>query len=290
MKINNKGMSAVSGLLVVVLVILAVVGLGSLAARFIFKPDTSPSSQGTGTTFKVDKAQMIADLERQVRKIPADQVAANVRGYENLLALDPKNENYRQKLAYYRERLKAEGAEAKPAKSYVKVAFPAPQVLERPDTGEMIGRAAPGEMVAVLETAVVRKGSTYINWYRIPHKNGSGWISQMGVFGDVITKTETADDVAAQEEKWRVARQGLMEAYRGKVTAVETISPETCHVQVSADLSFEEARQVSERVGYYLRNSTGESPVVTVYVDEMQIAVAQMLANKYIGKLDVRKR
>lgn len=290
MKINNKGMSAVSGLLVVVLVILAVVGIGSLAARFIFKPTASTESQGSGTTFKVDKAQMIADLEKQVRKIPADQVAANVRGYENLLALDPNNENYRKKLAYYRERLKAEGGDAKQAKSYVKVAFPAPQVLDRPDTGEMIGRATSGEMVEVLETEVVRKGSTYINWYRIPYRKGSGWISQMGVFGDVITKTVTAGDAAAKEAKWQAARQGLLEAYRGKVTAVETLSPEVCKVQVSSDLSFEEARQISERVGYYLRNSTGASPLVTVYVDQMQIAVAQLLANKYTGKLDVKKR
>lgn len=292
MRMNNKGMSAVAGLVVVVLVILGVVGFGTLAARFFFTSESSRQPQETGRdSYKVDSRQLIVDLDKQVRAIPADQVAANVRGYENLLSLDPGNERYRRKLAYYRAQLKggtAGTASGLPpsGKPFVKIAFPAPQVLDRPDTGEMIGRAPSGEMLEVMGKAMIRKGSTDITWYRVPFKKGSGWISQMGVFGDVVIQTV----VAGSDAKWEKTRQRLVDAYLGKITAVEKISSEECQVQVSSDLTFEQARQISENIGYYIRNSTGESPVVTVFVGDLQIAVARLLTNKYTGKLDVKNR
>jgi hypothetical protein len=290
MQLNNKGMSAVAGLLAVVVVILVVVGIGALTARFFLKPTAPAAPQPTGQTFKVDKAKMIADLEKQVKGIPADDVAANVRGYERLLALDPANDKYRQKLAVYRERLKAESGDSGDQSSFVKIAFPAPQVLDQPDVGQMIGRAPSGELVEVLDTQVIRKGSTYITWYRIPYKKHSGWISQMGVFGDAVTMTAGTVGEAPQSPKWEAARRGILETYRGKVTAVEKISPEACDVQVSSALSFEQARQISENIGYFLKNSTGANPVVRVYVGDMQVAVAELLANKYSGKLAVQNR
>ncbi|MFH1983745.1 MAG: hypothetical protein ABIL58_18040 [Pseudomonadota bacterium] len=299
MRMNNKGMSTVAGLLVVVVVMLAIVGFGALAARFFFKPEAPQQPLETnGGTFKVDTAKLIADLEKMVQGIPADQAAANARGYEQLLALDPGNERYRRKLAYYRAQLKATAAAAPAAaeppkvveKPFVKIAFPAPRVLERPDAGEMVGRAPSGEMVEVLETQVIRKGSTYISWYRIPFKKSSGWISQMGVFGGVVIKTVPIESAAGRDSKWEDTQQGLIDAYSGKITAVEKISPEECQVQISSDLTFEQARQVSENIGYYIRNSTGASPVVTVFVGDLQIAVARLATNKYSGQLEVKNR
>lgn len=299
MRMNNKGMSVVAGLLVVVVVILAIVGFGALAARFFVKPEAPRQTEETGgVTYKVNTAQLIADLEKQVQRIPAEQAAANVRGYAQLLALDPGNERYRRKLAYYRAQVKAADEAASAAaqppteieKLFVKIAFPAPRVLNRPDVGEMVGRAPSGEMVEVLEKQQIRKGSTDIFWYRIPFKKADGWISQMGVFGDVVTKMVPVENASGRDPKWEAARAGLIDTYRGKVTAVEKISEEACQVQISSDLTFEQARQVSENIGYYIRNSTGASPVVTVFVGDLQIAVARLATNKYSGKLEVKNR
>jgi hypothetical protein len=297
-------MSAIAGLIVVVVVIAVVVGLGGLAAQYFFSSGTdSGSENGSPGTFKVDKAQLIASLDKKVRAIPADRAEDNYRGYKQLLELDPGNERYRRKVAYYRAKLKAQNAaagKAAPAveiREYVKIAYPDPQVLDRPELGQMIGRAPSGEILEVLEKTVAHRGSTEVIWYRVPYKGGGGWISQLGVFGDVIRKEiSVGDSGAAGAEtggyapEWKSTVRALISDYDGKVLEVERLNAEDCWVQVSSDLSFEEARQVSEHLGYYLRNSTGFSPAVRVFVGDMQIAVARAASQKYRGKLDVKIR
>ena len=54
--------------------------------------------------------------------------------------------------------------------------------------------------------------------------------------------------------------------------------------------SYEQARQVSENIGYYIHNSTGAFPEVRVFVGKLQVAVAKPVTRRYVGKLDVRKR
>ena len=296
-------MSAIGGLIVVVLVIAAVVGLGGLAAQFFFSsgPD-SGGEDGSSGTFKVDKAQLIASLDKKVRAIPADRAEDNYRGYKQLLELDPGNERYRRKVAYYRAKMKAQKAAAGQApaveiREYVKIAYPDPQVLDRPEPGQMIGRAPAGEVLEVMEKTVARRGSTDVTWYRVPYKGSSGWVSQWGVSGDVIRKEVPigGSGVASAAPggyaiEWEPTVRALISDYTGKVLEVERLSAEDCWVQVSSDLSFEDARQVSENLGYYLRNSTGFSPVVKVFVGDLQIAVARASSQKYHGKLDVKTR
>ena len=302
MLIGERGMSAIGGLIVVVLVIAAVVGLGGLAAQFFFAsgPD-SGSENGSSGTFKVDKAQLIASLDKKVRAIPADRAEDNYRGYKQLLEMDPGNERYRRKVAYYRAKMKAQKAAGKaPAvevREFVKIAYPDPQVLDRPELGQMIGRVPSGEILEVMEKTVARKGTTEVIWYRVPYKKSSGWISQLGVFGDVIRKEIPVGGSGAASAgpsgyaaEWEPTVRALIADYGGKVLEVERLNAEDCWVQVSSDLSFEEARQVSENLGYYLRNSTGFSPVVKVFVGDLQIAVARAASQKYHGKLDVKTR
>lgn len=298
MRITDKGMSALAGLVAVVCVLIVVIGAGALGAKIFFKADTPPPPPAA--TYKVDVSQQIADLEKHVRGIPAEDAAANARGYAQLLALDPGNERYRRKLAYYRARLKAPAAAPVSAplsapppqtveKTFVKIAFPAPRVLARPDADEMVGRAPSGEFLEVLEKRVVRTGSTNITWYRVPYKKSSGWVSQMGVFGAPETRVMAAG-AAGDQERWETVGRGLIADYGGKITAVEQLSPEACWVQVSSDMTFEEARQISERIGYYISNSTTATPMVKVFVGDLQVAVARPLAGKYAGTLEVQNR
>lgn len=50
------------------------------------------------------KEAKIFDLERRVRRIPASQVLANLKIYEELLRLDPHNSKYKKKVFHYKSK------------------------------------------------------------------------------------------------------------------------------------------------------------------------------------------
>ena len=102
---------------------------------------TSPEEDTAGT-HKIDKSSLIANLEKKVRRIPAENIAANLDGYRRLLKLAPGNIRYKKKVDYYSAQMQKAGSADKSKsgmRRYIKVGYPSPpgagSTRQRPDAG-----------------------------------------------------------------------------------------------------------------------------------------------------------
>lgn len=254
---------------------------------------TSPEEDTAGT-HKIDKSALIANLEKKIRRIPAENIAANLEGYRRLLKLAPGNIRYKNKVDYYSARLKEAGSVNKSksgAKQYIKVGYPSPRVLDQPDNGQMLGRVEAGSLVEVLESMAVASGSLKTTWYKIRYGGGTAWLSQLGTTGDLITKTAPAKQSAAAKKPnsavnpWERLAATMIEDYGGKIISIDRLDLTESHFSLYDGMNPEQVRQTCENIGYYIRNSTGESPVIVAFIDRVPVARAEPAGPKYQAKL-----
>ena len=253
-----------------------------------------PGDDTASGAYKIDKEALIADLEKKVRTIPAENVTENLNGYQRLLRLAPGNIRYKQKVDYYsaRQVKTADGKAARPGlRQYIKIGFPAPRVLNWPETGQMLGRVDTGKVVEVLDYTVVSSGSLITTWYQIRFGNGSGWISKLGTTGGLIEKSgqaevaPVADTRSPEKNAWKTLAAAIIEDYGGKITSVDRLDVTESHFSLYTDMRPEQIRQTCENIGYYIRNSTGESPVIITFINGIPVAKADPAGTKYQAKL-----
>ncbi len=278
--------------LVIILFIAALAGGLVYEYTPIFKK-TQPADESAGT-HKIDKSRLIANLEKQIRGIPADNAAANLDGYERLLKLVPGNIRYRQKVDYYSARLKESASAKKPrnvVSGYIKVGFPAPRVLDYPETGQMLGRVESGSLVEVLDSTVLAAGSLPTLWYQIRFGKQTAWLSELGTTGDIIAKPvspEKSEDTGKATDKvspWEKLAATMIDDYGGKIISIDRLDITESHFSLYSGMNPEQVRQTCENIGYYIRNSTGESPVVVTFIDKIPVAKAEPAGTKYQSKL-----
>jgi len=245
-------------------------------------------------THKIDKGALIANLEKKIRAIPANDVAANLDGYKRLLNLAPGNIRYKQKVDYYTARLKQTAPEEKTAsavREYIKIGFPAPRVLDRPDDGQMLGRVESGILVEILDKTVVASGSLITDWYQIKYGSRTGWISKLGTSGNIMAQPLQPEKTAAPRKKaagpgpWEKLAATMIEDYGGKIISIDRLDIEESHFSLYTGMNPEQVRQTCENIGYYIRNSTGESPAVVVFIDGIPVARAESAGTKYQATL-----
>lgn len=243
---------------------------------------------------KIDKDALITTLEKKIRSIPAEDLAANLDGYERLLKLVPGNIRYKQKVGYYSARLKEAAVVKKPrtvVSGYIKVGYPAPRVLDYPETGQMLGRVDSGSLVEVLDSTVLAAGSLPTIWYQIRFGKQTAWLSKLGTTGDIIAKPvspdKTADTGKATDEvsPWENLAATMIDDYGGKIISIDRLDITESHFSLYNGMNPEQVRQTCENIGYYIRNSTGESPVVVVFIDRVPVAKAEPAGTKYQAKL-----
>jgi hypothetical protein len=243
---------------------------------------------------KIDKGALIANLEKQIRAIPAENAAANLDGYKRLLKMVPGNVRYRQKVDYYTALIKETATVKKPetaVRGHIKVGYPAPRVLDYPETGQMLGRVDSGSLVEVLDSMAVASGSLKLIWYKIRFGNRTGWLSKLGTTGDIIEKplpvaeTAEAGKPSVGASPWGKLAASIIEDYGGKIVSIDRLNIAESHFSLYSGMNAEQVRQTCENIGYYIRNSTGESPDVVVFVDRIPVARAQSVGTKYIAKL-----
>jgi competence protein ComGC len=96
-----------------------------------------------------------------------------------------------------------------------------------------------------------------------------------------------------QKESWiNKTINGLVLEYKGKIVSIEKLDDITCWAILNSDLSHSDGLQLSENIGYYIKNTTGYEPSVHVFQGRTHIAVARptILGDKYEAKLDIKKR
>ena len=260
----------------------------------IFK-EPQPGGDEMSGTHKIDKSALIATLEKKIQAIPAEDTAANLDGYRRLLKLDPGNIRYKQKVDYYNAQLKKSANAKKPrarVAGYIKVGYPAPRVLDHPETGRMLGRVESGSMVEVLDSTVLAAGSLPTVWYQIKFGKQAAWLSILGTTGDIITQPVASDNAAKAGKKpgdgmspWEMLAATIMDDYGGKIISIDRLDITESHFSLYSGMNPEQVRQTCENIGYYIRNSTGESPVVVSFIDNIPVAKAEPAGTKYQAKL-----
>ena len=261
----------------------------------LFKKDPQTnSSELAGGAYKIDKSALIANLEKKIRAIPAEDFAANLNGYKRLLKLSPGNSRYRKKVAYYSARLKEAGRDDGKRvgiKQYIKVGYPSPRVLTAPETGEMLGRVNSGSLVEIVDLEAIKSASLKTVWYKIKFGNQEGWISKLGTTGNVIIKTvdpeKAAGDLkpAAGSSPWDKLAATMIDDYGGKIISIDRLDFNESHFSLYSGMNAEQVRQTCENIGYYIRNSTGESPVIVAFIDSVPVAKAHPVGTKYQATL-----
>ena len=96
-----------------------------------------------------------------------------------------------------------------------------------------------------------------------------------------------------QKESWiKKTINGLVLEYRGKIVSIEKLDDVTCWAILNSNLSHSDCLQLSENIGYYIKNITGYEPSVHVFQGRTHIAVARptILGDGYKARLDIKKR
>jgi hypothetical protein len=247
---------------------------------------------------KIDKSALIATLEKKIRAIPAEDAAANLDGYRRLLKLVPGNIRYKQKVDYYSAQLKKSTVTPKSktrVTGYIKVGYPSPRVLDHPEIGQMLGRVESGSLVEVLDSTVLAVGSLPTVWYQIKFGKQTAWLSKLGTTGDIIAQPAAPDKASAAGKRpaelmspWEKLAATMMDDYGGKIISIDRLDISESHFSLYSGMNPEQVRQTCENIGYYIRNSTGESPVVVTFIDNIPVARAEPAGTKYQAKLITR--
>lgn len=290
MSANKAGTGRKLLSLIVIICFTALAGFIVYEYTPIFK-EPRPGGDEMSGVHKIDKSALIAALEKKIRALPAEDAAANLDGYRRLLKLAPGNIRYKQKVDYYNAQLKKPAAVQKPripATGYIKVGFPAPRVLDHPETGRMLGRVASGSLVEILDSTVLAAGSLPTVWYQIKYGKQTAWLSKLGTTGDIITKPTKPENVAEAGKKtedgmspWEKLAATMIDDYGGKIISIDRLDITESHFSLYSGMNPEQVRQTCENIGYYIRNSTGESPVVVSFIDNIPVAKAEPIGTKY---------
>ena len=295
MSANGTGSAGKLLSLIGVILFTALIGFLVYESTNIFRKEPQTSgNEISGSAHKIDKSVLIAGLEKKIRALPAEDIAANFSGYKRLLKLSPDNPRYLKKVAYYSARLKeisGENGNKIGIREFIKIGYPSPRVLDTPETGEMLGRVESGVLVEILDLKAIESASLKITWYKIKFGNREGWISKLGTTGDVIVKTVDPGKMANGSERtagpgpWEKLAARMIDDYRGKITSIDRLDISESHFTLYSGMNPEQVRQTCENIGYYIRNSTGESPVIVTFVNSIPVAKAYPVGTKYQATL-----
>ena len=90
---------------------------------------------------------------------------------------------------------------------------------------------------------------------------------------------------------WKVIAEDLMRHYEGKVLSIEQLNESACWAVLAPDFSEQQAARMARDLGYFIKNATGrtkgETPVVHVFVNKRQVAVARSTGRWYVGKIHI---
>ena len=137
----------------------------------------------------------------------------------------------------------------------------------------------------------VASGSLKTTWYKIRYGGGTAWLSQLGTSGDLITKAPPAKQPAGAGKAdsganpWERLAATMLEDYGGKILSIDRLDLSESHFSLYDGMNPEQVRQTCEHIGYYIRNSTGASPVVVAFINRIPVARAEPAGTKYQAKL-----
>jgi len=86
---------------------------------------------------------------------------------------------------------------------------------------------------------------------------------------------------------WKEIADSIIVDYQGKILSIEQLNGTTCWAILSSKISMFDAIGVSERIGDHIKNTTGRTPTVRVFINGRQVAMARPSGNRYAGQTKV---
>jgi hypothetical protein len=134
----------------------------------------------------------IAELEKKAKSIPVSRVLDNLNIYKQLLALEPNNEKYKKKVAFYKNKLEANERKKEKEEQFVMIdKTGSATVLSYPIKGSILGSISSGKNVQIFEKQSVRNGMMAQIWYRVKINGSYGWISKDVTTGGMVGENVT---------------------------------------------------------------------------------------------------
>lgn len=154
-----------------------------------FQKDNNLEYQNVGD---IEKKNEIAELEKKAKSIPVSRISDNLNIYKQLLALKPNNPKYKNKVAFYKDKIEANKRKKKKGKQFVMInKTGSVPVLSYPINGAIVGSIPAGKKVQIFEKQSVKSAMTTQTWYRVKTNGSYGWISKDittgGIVGENIT-------------------------------------------------------------------------------------------------------
>jgi hypothetical protein len=91
--------------------------------------------------------------------------------------------------------------------------------------------------------------------------------------------------------EWKVIAEELVRHYDGKVISIEQLNESTCWAVLTPDFTEQGAARMARDIGYFIKNATGrtkgETPIVHVFVNKRQVAVARSTGRWYVGQIHI---
>jgi hypothetical protein len=140
----------------------------------------------------IEKKSEIVELEKRAKSIPASRIADNLVIYKQLLALEPSNPKYKNKVAFYTKKIEANKRKKKKRKQFVMInKTGSVPVLSFPIDGAIVGSIPAGKKVQIFEKQSFKSGMTTQTWYRVKTNGSYGWISKDVTTGGIVGENVT---------------------------------------------------------------------------------------------------
>ncbi len=111
------------------------------------------------------------------------------------------------------------------------------------------------------------------------------------VFSVAMLAIVLAPIQGALSHDWKVIAEDLVRHYEGQVLSIEQLNESTCWAVLAPDFPEQEAARMARDIGYFIKNATGrtegETPIVHVFVNKRQVAVARSTGRWYVGKIHI---
>ena len=134
----------------------------------------------------------IAELEKRAKSIPVSRISDNLNIYKQLLALEPNNPKYKNKVAFYKDKIEANKRKKGKGKQFVMInKTGSVPVLSYPINGAIVGSIPAGKKVQIFEKQSVKSGMTTQTWYRVKTNGSYGWISKDITTGGIVGENTT---------------------------------------------------------------------------------------------------
>lgn len=155
----------------------------------LFQKDNNLEYQNVGD---IEKKNEIAALEKKAKSIPVSRISDNLYIYKQLLALEPNNPKYKNKVAFYKGKVEANKRKKKKGKEFVMInKTGSVPVLSYPINGAILGSIPAGKKVQIFEKQSFKSEMMTQTWYRVKTNGSYGWISKDVTTGGIVGENVT---------------------------------------------------------------------------------------------------